>query len=364
MNKLWVRLIILVIVAATVVILWRQFRPAEPIPVGVVAWLASGAVIGSSEMNAGDLFREEHPQSRIRVLPVDDQWQPEKTTPAIQEAMDKGVRFFVSTHPSRCAVASMGLFADSRALMINSASATPALTGKDDFILRIIVDTAQEQRAIALYVDQMPGARILVLQDESNLPYTDPAFKSFSAELSATGKWQIVHRKLMVSTFKPDELRSLMAEQYDALYILAGTFQTAIGNIAQLFHYLHPEAPILLTPWARSPAILETAGPAIDRIILPSQYPSRHDDPVIDDYFRKFRARFGYEPHAMTVGIRQALELYDEAFAKGYDTPEKVRQYLLATPTHQTSLGPITFDRTGDVTRKFYFIQDLKKELK
>ncbi|WP_295449402.1 ABC transporter substrate-binding protein [uncultured Thiodictyon sp.] len=362
MKKIALWSALLAILAASL-LLWRQWRLPPPIPVGVVAWLASAAVVGSSEMNAADLFLEEHPLSRIRVRPVDDQWQADKTVPAIAAAMGEGVRFFVSTHPSKCAVASIQLFADSRALLINTASTSPALTGKDDYFLRIVADAPQEQRAIARYVDQLPGTRILVLQDEGNLPYTDPAFQAFSAELQSRGQWQIVHRPLMVANFNPDEFHSIMAEPYDALYILAGSFQAAIGNIAQLFHHLHPAAPILLTPWARSPAILETAGPAIDRIILPSQYPARRDAPAIDAYFRRFHARFGYQPHAMTIGVWQALELLDQSFSRGYDTPAQVKHYLLSLPIYQTSLGPIAFDPNGDVSRTFYFIQDLKQEL-
>jgi branched-chain amino acid transport system substrate-binding protein len=108
---------------------------------------------------------------------------------------------------------------------------------------------------------------------------------------------------------------------------------------------------------------LETAGDAIERIILPSQYPSRRQAPALDDFLRKFHARFGYEAHAQVIGVRQALELLDDAFAKGYDTPERVKEYLLSGATHQTSLGPITFDRYGDVNGDFHFIQDLRQEL-
>jgi len=131
-----------------------------------------------------------------------------------------------------------------------------------------------------------------------------------------------------------------------------------------LFHYHHPKVSILLTPWARSPAILETSGEAIDRIILASHNPSRRRDPILDDYFRRFSARFGYVPNDMAIRIRQALELLNQAFAKGYDTPEGVKRYLLSTLTHQTSLGPISFDRYGDVAGKFFFIQDLRRELR
>ncbi len=345
-------------------VIFYYFQKDKPVMVGLVAWSASGAVVGSSELNAGDLFLEEHPNSLIRIFPVDDQWNPDLTRPAIEEAMRNGVRFFVTSHPSKCAVVMMELFKEPSALAIVAAATSPVLTGKDDYTLRIIADAEQEQRSIARYVNNMKGERILVLQDEGNLPYTDPAFKFFSEELETLGKWRIVHNKLVVSNFSPDELTPIMKEHYDALFILAGSYQAAIGNIAQLFHYLHPNAPILLTPWARSPGILENAGPAISKIILPSQYPSRHDDPSLDSYFSRFQNRFGYEPHAMTIGVRQALELLDIAFSKGYRTPEDVKNYLVSAKTHETSLGLISFDQYGDVAQPFCFTVDLERELK
>jgi branched-chain amino acid transport system substrate-binding protein len=363
MKKILLPAVLVLCIAASF-LLWRQFRPAQPITVGMVTWMASGAVVGSSEMHASDLFLEEKPQSRVRVLPVDDERKPERTRVVIQDAIRQGVRFFISAHPSNCAVASLHLLANSQALLINTASTSPALTGKDDFFLRLIPDAVQEQRALANYVHQMQGKRLLVLQDTGNPAYTDAAFATFSAQLSALGKWQIVHRPLLVAAFKPDELRSLMAEPFDALYILAGSFQGVIGNIAQLFHLFHPDAPIVLTPWAQAPALLETAGDAIDKIILPSLYSSRHQDPAIDGYFRRFSSRFGYQPHSMTIGVRQALELLDQAFAKGYNSPEQVKQYLLSIPTHTTSLGSVAFDRYGDVTGTYQFIQDIRRELR
>ncbi len=344
--------------------LWFGLRAPGKIPVGIVCWMGSGAVVGSSEISAADLFLEEHKNTLIQPVPVDDQWNPDKTVAAVSAAMNKGIRFFISTHPSKCAVASIHLFAEPSALLINTASTSPALSGKDDYFLRIVADGEVEQRGVARFVMTLPGKRLLLLQDSGNLPYTDPAFKYFSEEMKSKDKWEIVHRKLAVSDFNPQEYDALMSENFDAIYILAGSFQAAIGNIAQLFHRYHPESPIILTPWARSPAILEIAGSAISRIILPSQYPSRFDDPAYDLYFRRFKERFGYEPHAMAVGVRQAVELLDQAFSKGHQTPEAVRKYLLSTRVHQTGLGQIAFDRCGDVSQKFYFIRDVEKELR
>ena len=345
---------------------WLHLDTLRPIQVGLGIDLPViyGAVIDPSDKNTGDLFLEEHPESRIRIFEMYNDARPETAAPDLEAAIEQGVRFFVTTQASSHAVPSVHLFADGRALGINVASASEVLSGRDDFLLRLIPDLRHEQREMARQVEQLPGDRILVLQDTSNLEWTDPAFAVFSDALSASGRWTIVNHKLMVPEFTPAELDALWSEPYDVLYILAGAFMAPIGNLAQLFHRSYPQAPILLTPWARAPAVLEQAGDAIDRLILVGHYASRHDDPAVDDYLRRFDARFGYTPQGMTLGTRQALELLDQAFARGHATPEAVKRYLLSMPVHQTSLGPVAFDRFGDVADGFQTLTQLRRELR
>lgn len=351
--------------ATIALVAWLQIGTARPIQVGLGIDLPViyGAVIDPSDKNSGDLFLEEHPDSRIQIHDMYNDARPETAAPDLEAAIGRGVRFFITTHASSHAVPSLHLFANGRALGINVASASSVLSGRDDFLFRIVPDARQEQIELARQVEQLPGSRILVLQDTSNLTWTDPAFAIFSDALGASGRWTITNHKLKVADFAPATLTELMAEPYDALYILAGAFMPPIGNLAQLFHRTHPRAPILLTPWARSPAVLEQAGNAIDRLILVAHYPSRHDDPAVDDYLRRFEARFGYLPQGMTLGTRQALELLDQAFAQGHETPGAVKRYLLATPIHHTSLGPIAFDPDGDVIGRFQTLTNLRREL-
>ncbi len=360
-RRVWLVLLGLLPILLVGWLVWRV--SSQPIAVGLVTLMSPDTTIDSSE-NAGELFLEEHPDSRIRVLNAYEGREPDQTVPAIEAALARGTRFFISLHPSKHAVASLHLFADGRALMLNVASTTPALTGRDDFLLRLAPDAVQEQQALARFVAQLPGRRLLVLRDTGNPPYTEPAFATFSAALGAQSQWEIVHQALPVQDFRPDDWQAVMAEPFDALYILAGTFQNAIGNIAQLFHVHHPEAPILLTPWTRSPAILDTAGAAIERIVLPSLYPARQADPRIDDYLTRCTRRFGYTPGMLTLGVRQSLELLDQAFDAGRTTPAAVRRYLLEQSPHPTSFGPVAFDANGDVpgAYPFQFIRDPRAE--
>jgi ABC-type branched-subunit amino acid transport system substrate-binding protein len=332
---------------------WRRQRPV-PVAVGVDLPLVSGAAVDPSDRYTADLVLEDRRGSRIRLLNLLNDPDPASGPASIAELKRRGVRLFITTQASSHAVPSLGQFSRGDALAINVSATSKALSGHNDFFFRVVPDLVQEQRAIARALHRLGGRRVLVLYDTGNLAYTGPALAHFSAELRRLGGWQVVARPLLVSAFDPRRHRALLPGQYDALYILAGSFQPSIGNIGQLFHQLHPDAPILLTPWARSPAIVENAGPAAARIRVISPYPSRRTDPRVNRYFERFQRRFGFLPYAMGIGTHQAIELLDQALASGAETPAQVKRYLLSKPAHPTSFGPIRFDATGDVRATFH----------
>ncbi len=334
------------------------------ITVGIDGPIPDSMVFDPSEMNAADLYLEETPDTRMTFRRMYYELKPEVSTSLFLEAMADGVQFFITTQPSTLAVESRHLFTNGSALLINTSSTSPLLSGQDDYILRIIPDARSEQAVMARLLNGLSARRVLILQDESNPRYTDPAYAFFTNALAALGDHEITHRKLRVDGFEPEAYRALFEEPFDALYILAGDFLVAIGSIAQFFHYHHAEAPILLTPWARSPMILETMGDALERIVLPGHHPSRSENPAIGDYLTRFRQRFDYEPHSMALFVRQAMELLESAFAAGFKTPVAVKDYLLSKPLHTTSLGPVAFDAHGDIEGTLYIVHDLSGDLR
>lgn len=333
---------------------WQRQQPV-PVAVGVDLPLVPGAAIDPTDRHTADLYLEENPGSRMRLVNHLNAPDPSTGPASIAALKRQGVRFFITTQASSHAVPSLGHFADGTALAINVSATSHQLSGRPDFFLRIIPDLIQEQRAIARRLNAMPGRRLLVLVDTGNRAYTDPAFRVLSAELARGGRWQVVRRELALARFSPEQHRGLLSGDYDAVYVLGGGFIPVIGNLAQLFHALHPGVPILLTPWARSPAILESAGPAARQILLSSTFPARNQDPRVDRYFKRFEKRFGYQPYAMGLSTWKALELLDRALASGASTPAAVRRYLLSKAEHPTSLGPIRFNSSGDVEGNYHF---------
>ena len=337
---------------------------SKKITVAVDAPIMNKRIFDPSDMDAARFYFEENPDSRMQIKELFYDFDPKRSPERFEAAMDDGIEFFVTTQPSSTLLASTQLFQTPSALLINTSSTNPSTTGKDDYIIRIIADARAEQQAIANYVDSLPGKRLLVLQDSANSEYTDPAFDYFIAALDGGDQWKITHEKLLFENFNPTRFQQLMSEPFDALYVLGGDFQASMGNMVQLFHQYHPNAPIVLTPWARSNAIYETAGPALDRMVLLGHHPGKAQDPAVADYLQRFTKRYGYQPMAMALMVRQGLELLEQAFAAGHTDPEAVKQYLLSQPELQTSLGTIRIDAYGDSQQALHPIEDLGTELK
>ena len=324
---------------------WQQQAPI-PVAIGIDLPLTAGGAIDPSDKNTADLYLEEHPDSRIEIRNFYNSADPRLGPAELRKAMREGIPFFINTQASNSAIKSLDLFRSPQALTINVSATSTKLSNLDDHFMRIIPDLNVEQKAVAEQVNKLPGRRLLILQDNSNLAYTDPALRSFRKALDP--RWQVETRQINYVTYQPQQLAALLHQPFDALYLLGGAFLPSIGNMAQQFHRHHPQAPIVLTPWARSAMIEDHAGDAAARILQISPYPDARRDPVLRSYLERFQKRFGYEPYAMSIGTRQALELLEQAFRRGYRTPADVKRYLLSQSSHRTSLGTIRFNRTGD----------------
>ena len=74
-----------------------------------------------------------------------------------------------------------------------------------------------------------------------------------------------------------------------------------------------------------------------------------------------------------TMDLREPIMLIDllpastrgilQLRGQGDTDPASIKQFLLSMPVHQTRLGSIAFDPTGDVGGTYSFLTDLKQEL-
>lgn len=331
------------------------------VPVAVMTKLEAGSIVGTSEINATRQFLEAYPDSLMEIVPVNDDWNPEKAREALKEVETRGIKFMVTSHVSTCAVAIQDQINKDKILTIVSGATTDALSETDDYILRNIPDVRHEQRCIAEKVNTLPRTRLAIVTDKANAAYTEPALKYF---LETNKKEVVLTMEVSTDALALDEVTvKLRAVPFDLVYLVVGGYRSsAVGAMAQSAVQVNPEATVILTPWVKSPVLLEAAGAAIKNCILPAHYPARGENPVIDQYVDRFRTKYGYAPTFISLNVYTALEILNVALNSGRRTPEEVRQYVLQRKTFETTFGTTTFDANGDVQMPVYFITDIARE--
>ena len=325
-----------------------QVKSQKMITVGFDAPLSARAAFDPSEQDATVFYLEKNPHSRLRPQGFFYEFEPEQARRLYIEAQAQSIPFFITTQPSSLAVHGLDLFTDETTLMINTSSTTLALTERDDFILRTVPDLRAEQVAIAEYLKSQPEKRLLVLQDSQNASYTDPAFEVLYSHFLKDERKVITRERFSFVDFSTADHLEAISKPHDALYILAGDFQATIGVLAQLFHHINPQAPIYLTPWASSGAIFDRIGPAKENVIVFTHQLPDQTQGAVDRFYQEFIDRFGYQPNGMAIKVYMALELIEQAVARGHTSPAAAKRFMLNQGLMETSLGSIFFDHYGD----------------
>jgi len=336
----------------------------QKIQVALLTKLDAGSIIGTSEIAAVKEFERTHPKSIIKIVPIDDGWDPVRTKEAYGTVRNNDINFLITSHTSTCAVEIANDINQDKRLTIIAGATTTALSGKDDFILRIIPDANQEQREIAHKITELVPKRLLIIRDLSNPGYTIPAQETFLTEFKRLNPFvQIESQDIDVNQLILSDLDGIFSEtDFDVLYLLIGGYKNIAGNIAQYFYQFQPNTIIIFTPWMNNKELVNTAGPALAHAIIPSLFPSRSVDPNIEAYMSSIETYFRLSPTIISLKVYQALELFNQAFSAGATTPIKAKTYLLSQKSIETRLGPVTFDAYGESSETYYFISDIPGE--
>lgn len=142
----WWSIIVLATVLVGVTGFWiNQSNPPEP-PLLVVmdSPQMAHSQFDPTEIDAAKLYLEEFPNSPFDIEFFFYDFDQTVTLARMQQQLDQGRQFFITTQPSQLAVSSSSLFSErGQRLLINTSATTTKISGKDDAIVRVIPDTVR-----------------------------------------------------------------------------------------------------------------------------------------------------------------------------------------------------------------------------
>jgi len=355
MQRAWLLIILIMVVAGG----HCGKKDSAPVSIAIMTKLEAGSIVGSSEINAARMLLEDKKITNIEIIPIDDGWDPQKVLPAYREVKQRDIRFLITSHVSTCAMLIRDSINHDRILTFSSGAATDALSGSDDYIFRNMASIEIEQKSIADYLNALSQSRILIIRDLDNFRYSEPALHYFMAAI----RKPVRLIEVSISDFEVSELEKKMRqEDFGILYLLVGGYKTICGSIVQLSTLINPDVVVMMTPWMKTPTFVESVGPAIHNVVMPSHYPPRKQNPAIDHYLQEYKRRYAYMPTFISLNVYTALQIMIEAIQHGHSTPETMKQYILQKKDFDTDFMRITIDQYGDCRQPLYFITDLEHE--
>lgn len=335
-------------------------KKTPALKIALMTKFESGSIIGSSEAGAVNLYLEEKGIKNIEIIYADDAWDPKKAVTAYEELKGKGIDILITSHISTCAVAIADMINRDRILTFVTGAVTDELSGIDDYILRNIQDVDKEQKSISEYIKNNFPKPLLIIRDNNNYAYTDPALKYF---LKYFGRENVSVVDVSMSSIDYLKLeKDIKKTRFSSVYLLIGGYKIGAGSIAQMVRKMNPFSSIIYTPWMNTPSLLETAGSSITGSVMPSHYPSKKTDASLNAYLNRFRDKYGYAPTFISLNVYTAFELIDRAIKSGASDPDSIKNYLLKSGEIKTEFASTLFNQWGDVDAPLYFITDIPGE--
>ncbi|MCB2185415.1 MAG: ABC transporter substrate-binding protein [Deltaproteobacteria bacterium] len=332
--------------------------PPEPLQLGFVGGL-SGRVadLGLAGRDAVQLAVDLRNQAggvagrQVSLVFRDDRQDPDQARLAVRELLDQDVAAIIGPMTSDMAVAVVPLLNQAHMVGVSPTVTTEALTGQDDFFLRVTATTKVFASANAAYqLKHGRMRRVAAAYDRGNRSFSELWLQNFATAL-AQGGGEVV-AKVPFTSGEQVVYRSLagrlLASRPDGVLLVANSMDSAL--LCQQIRKLDAKLPITLADWGANERLLELGGKAVEGVSVVQPFNRYGQEPRYQEFRRQYLDRFSREPGFAGVHGFEAANLVMDALAHAAGGPA-LKAAILANMPYPGLQGPLHLDQFGDVPR-------------
>ena len=350
------------------------------------------ATFGQSTKKGVELALDElvaNSQGKIGGLPVrsvveDDQGRAEEAATVVQKLINQDqVVAVIGEVASSRSLAAAPICQQAGVPMISPSSTNPAVTEKGDYIFRMCFIDPFQGTVMAKFTAQNLGLRQVAILKDLKSDYSVGLAKFFSDAFTQLGGTVLAEQTYSAGDqdFRA-QLTALKAKKPQAIFLPG--YYTEAGLIARQARELGIAAPILGGDGWESDQLIQIGGEALNGCYYSNHFAVDNPDPRLQDFIKKFKAKFGGEPDAIgglafdaanvLFQSMQKLAEADPAAFRGLSaaragSPErkaatkKLRDLIATTTNYPGVTGNITLDEHRNASKPAVVlaIQDGKK---
>ena len=360
LNMIWVLLTALGILSC---------NASDPIRIGFIAGTTGRvADLGISGRDAVQLAVEQCNQNGgiggrpVELIFKDDQQNPHMARNAVLELVDAGAVAIVGPMTSDMALAVTPVLNIARIPNMSPTVTTEALSGRDDYFLRVSTTTREYASKSAMYHATTGSMRrVAAVYDLANQSYSKSWLKNFSTPFKANGGVIVAaigFERKQGRAFL-DIARELLAAMPDGVLIIANSMDSAL--LCQQIRKLNTDIRITLSDWGATERLMELGGTAVEGVTVVQVFNRSNTAPAFLAFRKAYVQQYQREPGFPGVFSYDAIQVILTAL-KAQKKDENLKTTILALRHFDGLQERFSFDAFGDVKRSNAFISVVKNQ--
>jgi branched-chain amino acid transport system substrate-binding protein len=328
----------------------------QPLRLGVIVEATGpNASLGVAGRNGMQLAVEQaNANGGINGRQVELLYRNDVSTP---EAMQQGMRDLIAANveailgpmTSRTAMHLIPAANDAGVVLMGGTTLSRLLAGHDDQFFRTIRHDNPDAKGIAQYFRKRLGlARISVIVEDSNPPYSEPWLLDFKRYLASEAGEMApeLHFSRNEQTDYAALAKQLMAQQPQGVVLVTGALDAAM--LATQLHNIEPKLPLAGAVWAAEDALLQLGGQAVEGLISIQAYELRDPSPLFSSFRSAYERRFKAPVDSPAIVGYDATNVLLQALRERKPN-ETLKKALLRVRKFQGVQQSISLDGFGDI---------------
>ena len=302
---------------------------------------------------------------KIRLISEDNKGEPAESANAVRKLIDiNKVHLIFGSVASSNTLAGVPIAQKAKVPMVTPASTNEAVTKTGQYIFRTCFSDNFQGEVMAQFAQKDLGKKKVIIIIDVASDYSRGLAKVFEENFKRMGG-SIISGQFAYNQGDKDFrslLRKVSRGKPDVIFLPG--YYTEVGLILRQAQQMGINGPFLGGDGWDSPKLQELAGPeAIKGHYMSSHFSANDQDPSVQDFVKKYQAKFSQTPGAMAALAYDGILLVADALRRaGNDlSHEAIRKALFETKDFSGITGSTTIDKNRNAKKSAVILETMPK---
>jgi len=336
-----------------------SYNNSKIVKIGLVAGLSGKySSLGTDVRNGTVLAFEDinyHVNNtQFELIQKDDKQNKNEAKKVIDEFIKDEIKIVIGNSTSSMTKVSLESVQKTEDVMLISATASSDDFSfkNDNFIRTQVANNYKKFQSLSKYVQEKDYGNILSIYDPNNMSYSKGYIDNFQKAYVNNGGEPFLDSIQITQSYE-DIKNTITAQRVDTLLIIANSIDSA--KLIQYLKINDISKVILCAGWAQTMDFIEEGGKSVEGVLFNTGYDSNSKEGKYLHFVERYEHKYNKKPSVFAAQAYETANILIETLRID-DNVLNLKKNILNKKNFKGLQGNITFDKFGDVNRKFFMM--------